>query len=99
MARGAHFLAHRASVADNSARPGKHLLSLGGQPLKARTAMHQHHAELVLQLLDRGRQRGLGNAQSLSRPSEMLLLGERNEEFQLVDHSIRQPAVRRASSL
>ena len=84
--RGAHLLAHGAGVADDAARPFEHLLALRRQPLEARAALHQHDAELVLQLLDRRRQRRLGDAALLGRAAEMLLLGQRDEEFQLVDH-------------
>ena len=86
VARRAHLLAHGAGVADDAARPDQHLLALRRQPLEARAAQHQHDAELVFKLLDRRRQRRLGDAARLRRAPEMLLLGQSDEEFQLVDH-------------
>ena len=39
----------------------------------------------VLELLDAGRQRRLGDAAGLGGAAEMLFAGQREEEFQLVD--------------
>ena len=95
--RRAHLLVHGAGIADDAARPFQHPLAFRRQPLEARAALDQHDAELVLQLLDRGRKRRLGDAAALGRPAEMLLLGERDEEFQLVDHGGKLPAIRRVT--
>ena len=86
VSRCAHLLLHRAGIADDPPGPYQHLLALRGEALEARAALDQHHAELFLKLLDRGRQRRLGDAEFLGGAAEMLRLGERNEEFELVDH-------------
>jgi hypothetical protein len=85
-ARSLHLLAHGAGVADDAPRPFKHALALGRQSLEPRAALHQRHTQLILQLLDRRRQRRLGDAALLRGMAEMAFAGENNEEFKLVDH-------------
>jgi hypothetical protein len=51
-----------------------------------RAALNQQHAELVLELLQRRRERRLGDAEFLGRLAEMPGAGQRDEEFELVDH-------------
>ena len=80
------LLAHGARVADDAARPVEHPLALGGEALEARAALHQQHAERILELLDAGRERGLAHAAGLRRVAEMPLARQRDDEFELVDH-------------
>ena len=54
----------------------------GGDALEA--AVEQRHAEEVLQLLDLGRQRRLGDEAGFGGAAEMAGIGERNEIFQLL---------------
>ncbi len=84
--RGAHLFLHGARVAGDAPRPDQHLLAFRRQPLEARTALDQHDAQRLLELLDRRRQRRLGDAELLGSPAEMLLPCEFDEEFELVDH-------------
>ena len=80
------LLAHGAGVADDAARPVEHALAFRREALEARAALHQQHAEGVLELLDAGGERGLAHAAGLRRVAEMPLAGEREDEFELVDH-------------
>jgi hypothetical protein len=50
--------------------------------------MHQQHAEAGFQLLETGREGGLGDAAGFRGAAEMLFPREGDEKFQLVD----QPA-------
>ena len=85
-----HLLTHRPAVRDDAARPFEHALALGGEALKPRAALHQHHPELILELLDAGGKRGLADVAHLGGAAEVLLAGERNDEFKLVDHALRR---------
>ena len=76
----------RAGVAGDALGPRQHLFAFRRQALEARTAQHQHDPELVLELLDGRRQRRLGDAALVGGAAEMLMPGERDEEFELVDH-------------
>jgi len=67
-------------------RLAQHALALGRKTLKPRTALHQHHAEHFLELLDAGRHGRLGHATGFRSPSEMPLLGQRQQKFKLVEH-------------
>ena len=58
----------------------------GVKPWKREPRLHQQHAQLLLELLDAGRQRRLGDAAGLRRAAEMLLARQRQKEFELVDH-------------
>src|SRR5262249_55403049 len=80
------LLAHRAGVGDDAARPVEHPFALGREAVIAGAALHQQHAERILELLDAGRQCGLTNVARLRRAPEMLLARQRYDEFQLVDH-------------
>jgi hypothetical protein len=53
--------------------------------LESRATLHQHDPKLVLELLDTGGKRRLTDVAGLGRAPEMLLAGERNDEFKLVD--------------
>ena len=77
--------AHRARVADDAARPVEHALAFRREALEARAAVDQQHAHRLLELLDSGRQRRLGDAAGLGGAAEMLLAGQRQEEFELID--------------
>src|SRR5262249_23165649 len=80
------LLAHGTRVADDAARPVEHALALRRESLKARTALHQKHAEHVLELLDACRKGWLAHTASLGRVAEMALARERNDEFEFVEH-------------
>ena len=62
----------------------------GVSPWKREPRCTSMTPSVLLELLDAGRQRRLRHAAFLRGPAEMLLPGERDEKFQLVDHgSIR----------
>src|ERR1700690_1052816 len=86
-----NLLAHGAAVADDAARPVEHPLALRREILEPRAAIDQKHAETMLELLDAGRQRRLGDAAGLGRPAEMLFARQRQQEFELIDHSLSPP--------
>ena len=98
VARRAHLLAHGARVADDAPRPSEHLLAFRRQPLEARAALTSMTPSVSSSCLIAGRQRRLRHAAFLGRPAEMLLLGERDEEFELVDHGPTLPAVPRRAT-
>ena len=79
------LLPHRAGIADDAPRPVERALALGRKALEARAALHQHHAEDFLELLEAGRHRRLGDAAGLGGAPEMTLLGQRQQKFKLVD--------------
>ena len=83
------LLAHGARVADDAARPVEHALAFRGEALEARAALHQEHAERILELLDAGREGRLAHAAGLGRVTEMPLARERDHEFELVQHGRR----------
>jgi hypothetical protein len=83
----ADFLTHGARIADDAARPFEDALALRREAVEARAALDEQHAERVFELLDAGGKRGLGDAAGFGGAAEMLLAGEREEEFQLVDHA------------
>ena len=85
------LLAHGAAVADDAARPVEHALAFRREILEPRAAIDQQHAETILELLDAGRQRRLGDAAGLGRPAEMLFARQRQQEFELIDHSLSLP--------
>ena len=78
------FLAHRTGITDDVA-PVQRPLALRRKTLEARAALHQHHAEDFLELLEAGRHCRLGDTTSLGGASEMPLLGQRQQQFKLVD--------------
>ncbi len=84
--QGIDLLAHGAGVADNAARPVEHALPLGGEALKARAAVDQQHAHLLLDLLDARRERRLGDAAGLGGAAEVPFPRQRQDEFELVEH-------------
>src|ERR1700690_1469501 len=79
------FLTHRAGIADDAARPVQRPLTLGRKTLKPRAALHQHDAEDFLKLLQAGRHRRLGHATGLGGASKVTFLGQRQQQFKLVD--------------
>jgi hypothetical protein len=83
--QGVDLLPHRPHVADDPPRPVQRALALRGESLKPRTALHQHHAENFLELLDAGRHRRLGHAAGFGGAAEMAFLGQRQQQFELVD--------------
>jgi hypothetical protein len=87
--KGIDLLPHRPRVADDAARPFQHAFAFRREPAEARSALHQHDAENVFQLLDARRQRGLADAACLGGTTEMALARERNDEFKLVDHDCK----------
>ena len=87
MAQRIDLLAHVAGVADDAPRPVQHPFALGREALKARAAPHQQDAHLFLDLLHPGRQSRLGNAARLGSAAEMLLTGQRQQEFEFVNHA------------
>src|SRR4051812_3091524 len=91
LAGSTHFLAHGARIADDAPRPFQHTLPFRGQSLETGAALHQHDAKLILELADSGRKRRLRNAAFLRSTTEMFLVGECDEEFQLVDHPASLP--------
>ena len=88
----AHLLAHGAGVADDAARPFQHPLALRRQALEARAAVDEHDAELSSSCLIAADSVGWVTPHCLGGAAEMPLLGERDEEFQLVDHPLPAPA-------
>ena len=63
--------------------PQQQLLALLRQPHEAVIADHQPDAEILFELLDRGRERRLRDAARLRRAREVLLARERNEVGQV----------------
>ena len=82
---GIDLLPHRAGVADDAPRPVERALSFRGKALEPRSALHQHDAEDFLELLEAGRHRRLGDATGLGGAPEMTFLGQREQQFKLVD--------------
>ncbi len=82
---GVDLLAHRAGIADDAARPVERPFPLGRKALEPRPALHQHDAEDFLELLQAGRHRRLGDAAGLGGASKMTFLGQRQQQFKLVD--------------
>src|SRR5262249_45715358 len=82
------FLVHGAGVTDDAACPVEHAFALRGEALKTGAALHEQHAEGILELLDAGRQRRLAHAASLGGMTEMPLAGERDDEFKFIDHAV-----------
>src|SRR5215510_9776074 len=68
------------------ARPFQGAFAFRRQPDEARSALHQHHAEHLLELLEADRQRRLRYVTRLGGPAEMLFLRKCKQIFQLVDH-------------
>ena len=60
-------------------------LALGRKALEPRPALNQHHPEDLLELLQSGRHGRLGDAAGLRRPSKVPLLGQRQQQFKLVN--------------
>src|SRR5208337_1963020 len=83
---GLNVLAHSARVTNDAPAPYQHALAFRRQPIKARAPVDEQHAQCVFELLDAGRQSGLGHAAGFGGAAEVALAGERNQEFELVDH-------------
>src|SRR3974390_1648761 len=86
-----HLLLHRLRVADNPTSPVEYALAFRREALKARAADDQKHAEAFLELLHTRGQGRLRDAAGLSRTSEVLFAGQRQQELELVDHVIGFP--------
>jgi hypothetical protein len=84
---GPNLLLHRPGIADDTARPVKHALALRREAEEARAAMDEQNAERVFELLDSRRKRRLRHAARFGGAAEMLLAGESDQIFQLVDHA------------
>ena len=80
------LLAHVAGVADNAPRPFQDAVAFGRETLETRAAPDQQNAHLLLDLLHPGRQGRLGDAAGLGGAAEMRLAGQRQQEFEFVDH-------------
>src|SRR5579885_581610 len=80
------LLAHGARVAHDAPRPVEHALALGRKALEARAALHEQDAELILELLDAGREGRLAHAAGFRRVAEMPLTRKGNDEFELFQH-------------
>ena len=87
---GADLVAHGAGVADETARPGEHALTLGGKPHEPRAAMDEEDAQALLQLLVPRRKRRLGDAARLRRAPEVILPRQGEEEFELIEHGVAE---------
>ena len=74
---------HRLAVRQNSLGPFDDSAALGGETLKPLVAQDNRRTEFRLQLLDCIGQTRLGYVAMPGGPTEMLLLGERNEVFEL----------------
>ena len=79
-------LAHRPRIADQPAGPDQHPLPLRRQPEIARTAPHQHDTQLVLELLDSGRQGRLRHPARIGGTAEALRARDGDEVGELVQH-------------
>ncbi len=80
------LLAHGAGVADDPAGPVERALALGCEADEARAALHEQHAERLLELLDAGRERRLRDPAGVGGVTEMPLARQRHQVFQLVEH-------------
>ena len=92
------------AAASTLARARDHLLADRRQPHVAPVALDELHAEHGLELLDAGRERGLGDELRLGRCAEVQALGELDEVAQLPQRGQRQircppPCVRRDRTL
>ena len=65
--------------------PVERTLALSREPLETGAALDQHHAQDLLELLQSRRHGRLGHAADLRSASEVPLLGERQQQFKLVD--------------
>jgi hypothetical protein len=83
---GPDFLAHSPRIAHDPAGPFEDALTFRRQTQESRAAPDQHNAELLFELLDGRRERRLGDVALLGRAAKMLLFGQSNEHFQLLDH-------------
>ena len=91
-----HFLAHRARVRHDRARPVEDPLALGGEAEKARSTLHQQHAQRVLELLDAGGKSRLRHPALVRGAAEVSFARQRDQEFEFVDH---EAACSRCSTL
>jgi hypothetical protein len=71
-----------ASSASRTARVRQQELAVLGEPHLARGALEQPRAEPGLELADLARERLLGEQETLRRPREVELLGDRDEGAQ-----------------
>src|SRR6202023_4251753 len=85
---GVDLLAHGAAVADDAARPVEHAFAFRREILEPRAAIDQKHAETILELLDAGGEGRLCHAAGFGGPAEMLFARQREQEFELIDHSL-----------
>jgi len=64
-------------------------MPLGREAVEARAALNQQDPERLLQPALCRRRGRLGDAAGLGRAAEMVRAGEREQEFELVDHSAK----------
>ncbi|MNP01746.1 hypothetical protein D3C76_935730 [compost metagenome] len=67
------------------ARPGEDALARLGETLEALAALHQHEVQLVLQIAQAHRQRGLGDVAERGGLAEVAGLVEGDEKLELLD--------------
>jgi hypothetical protein len=77
------FLAHRALVGDDPARPSEDAIPLRGQALETRSAIHKEHAHLLFECLDAGRKRRLRHAAGFRGTAEVPLARKGHEKLEL----------------
>ena len=78
-----HLGLERVVLGQNPLGPHDQALALGGEALKAVSAVDQGDVQLAFELGDRGRQRRLRHVALLGGPGEVSLLGDRDEVLQL----------------
>src|SRR6185312_6185504 len=76
---GAHLLVQALHIAKDPACPHQDPLALRRESLESLAALHDEDAELLLQVLDAGGERGLGHLARGRRAREMPLDRQRQE--------------------
>ena len=74
-----------APVVENGVRPLQHPLAVGREADEALAALDDGHAQLLLELPDAARQRGLRHVAGLGRAREVLFAREGDEVLELAD--------------
>ncbi len=82
-AKFAQFLPESAIIGKDPLCPGEYPFTLRGESRKALAALHDQHSKTVLQLLDSGRQRGLGDIAGGGGAREVLFARQRHYVFQV----------------
>jgi hypothetical protein len=89
------FLLEGLPVVEDEMRPFQHALAFGGQADVALAALHDGNAQLLLQLADAARERGLRDVAGLGRAGEMLFARKGSEILELTDiHDRRNSPMR-----